>query len=206
MKTSDRGIAALVAHEGIVPAPYLDSVNVWTYGVGHTKSAGAPDPATMPRGMPQDMDAALKDVFDLFRKDLAKYEDAVRRAIRVEMEQHEFDAAVSFHFNTGAIARASWVRLWNSGDKERAAKAIMNWRKPAEIIGRREDEQRLFLTGEYPIKKAAVWRVTDGGRVVWRPERTLTQGEILDLMSPPKAKPANWLASLINAILSIFKR
>ena len=30
MKTSDKGIAFLVAHEGVVPGPYLDSVGVWT--------------------------------------------------------------------------------------------------------------------------------------------------------------------------------
>lgn len=33
MRTSDRGIAALVAHEGIVPGPYLDSAHVWSYGI-----------------------------------------------------------------------------------------------------------------------------------------------------------------------------
>lgn len=35
MKTSDRGIFALAKHEGIVPAPYLDSVGVWTYGYAY---------------------------------------------------------------------------------------------------------------------------------------------------------------------------
>ena len=66
MKTSSKGIAALVNHEDIVPAPYKDSVGVWTYGVGHTAGAGAPDPARMPKGMPADLDKALDDVFDLF--------------------------------------------------------------------------------------------------------------------------------------------
>ena len=57
MKMSDRGRAELAGHEGIVPGPYLDSVGVWTFGVGHTANAGAPDPRAMPRGMPQDIDA-----------------------------------------------------------------------------------------------------------------------------------------------------
>ena len=44
MKMTDRGLLALARHEGIVPAPYLDVARVWTFGVGHTAAAGAPDP------------------------------------------------------------------------------------------------------------------------------------------------------------------
>ena len=64
MRTSDRGIAALVKHEGIVPGPYLDSVGVKTYGIGHTRNAGAPDPAELPTGMPADLDAELARVVE----------------------------------------------------------------------------------------------------------------------------------------------
>ena len=46
MKTSDAGIIALISHEGIVPGPYKDSKGILTYGVGHTKAAGAPDPGS----------------------------------------------------------------------------------------------------------------------------------------------------------------
>lgn len=115
MKTSDRGIIALMGHEGIVPGPYLDSVGVLTYGVGHTAAAGTPDPANLASGMPENLDAELQVVFRVFRRDLAKYEAEVSRAIKVPVSQHEFDAAVSFHFNTGAIGRASWVKSLNAG-------------------------------------------------------------------------------------------
>lgn len=56
MHTTDRGLLALVRHEGIVPGPYLDVKQVWTFGIGHTASAGSPDPARMPRGMPVDLE------------------------------------------------------------------------------------------------------------------------------------------------------
>ncbi|TDR87059.1 lysozyme, partial [Enterovirga rhinocerotis] len=46
MNVSARGLAEIVSHEGIVTRRYKDSVGVWTIGVGHTKAAGAPDPAT----------------------------------------------------------------------------------------------------------------------------------------------------------------
>jgi lysozyme len=57
MHMTDRGLLALVRHEGLVPGPYLDVKQVWTFGIGHTAAAGPPDPSTMPRGMPADLDA-----------------------------------------------------------------------------------------------------------------------------------------------------
>ncbi len=182
MKTSDRGIAALIAHEGVVPGPYRDSKGIWTYGVGHTMAAGKPDPAGMARGMPADLDAALVEVFRVFRRDLERYEEAVNKAIKVPVTQHEFDAAVSFHYNTGAIGRATWVRTLNKGDRTKAAKEMMNWRKPPEIIGRREDERRLFQFGTYPDADLTVWQVDSNGGVIWKPARRLEAGEALALM------------------------
>lgn len=189
MQTSDRGVALLVAHEGIVPAPYLDSVGIWTYGVGHAAAAGPPIPRDMARGMPADMDAALRDVFAVFRRDLARYEADVAAAIgRTPCAQHEFDVAVSFHFNTGAIGRAAWVDLWKSGRRDAAARSMLaNWRRPAELIPRREAEQHLFLTGDYGHAKATVWGVRADGRVISKPVRTLDQAEILQLMDSPPA-------------------
>ena len=191
MKTSDKGIAALVLHEGIVPAPYLDSKGIWTFGVGHTAAAGAPIPGTMPRGMPTDLDAALAQVFAVFASDLAKYEAAVTDAIKVPVSQHEFDALVSFHYNTGAIARAALTGLLNKGDRSAAATAFMGWSKPAEIIDRRRAEQKLFRDGIYPTGSLTVWNAAETGKVVWRPAKTISQVEAVDkIRSAMGAVPA----------------
>lgn len=182
MKTSDKGIAALMQHEGIVPGPYFDSVGVQTYGVGHTAAAGYPDPADLPAGMPEELDAELERVFDVFATDLIKYEADVDMAITVPVTQHEFDAAVSFHYNTGAIGRATWVKTLNAGDRAKAADQIMNWTKPEEIIPRRQAEQRLFRDGIYPSEPIVVWQVNTSRHVIWLPARTLSQDEALRLM------------------------
>ncbi|MDE4272675.1 lysozyme [Phaeobacter gallaeciensis] len=213
MRTSDEGVIALIGHEGIVPGPYLDSVKVLTYGVGHTAAAGSPDPARMAPGMPDDLDAELVRVFDVFRRDLEKYEAAVAKAITVPVEQHEFDAAVSFHFNTGAIHRASWVKSLNAGDRAKAVAQIMNWTKPREIIPRRQSEQELFATGKYPAQGVTVWTVTPDKRVKWVPARRLEPQEALALLrgavrpdsevAHESAAPSIWSA-IINAILSLF--
>lgn len=185
MRTSDRGIVALLSHEGVVPGPYYDSVGVLTYGVGHTKAAGNPNPAKMVAGMPDDLDAELVRVFEVFRKDLTKYEADVRRAITVDITQAQFDAAVSFHYNTGAIHKASWVKKLNAGDVIGAGAAIMNWKKPPEIIPRRQDEQRLFRSGVYPPSHITVWKVGKDRRVIWQKARTLSPSEALGLMRGP---------------------
>ena len=125
MQTTDRGLLALIRHEGVVPGPYLDVKDIWTFGIGHTAAAGPPDPARMPRGMPADLDAGIREAFRLFRTDLATYEAEVLRAVKVPLEPHEFDALVSFHYNTGGIAKAALTRHLNAGNRAAAAAAFM---------------------------------------------------------------------------------
>jgi lysozyme len=40
MTISAPGLIEIAEHEGIVPAPYLDSAGVRTWGIGHTAAAG----------------------------------------------------------------------------------------------------------------------------------------------------------------------
>jgi lysozyme len=140
-KVSDIGRAKLKAREGTKLVSYKDSVGVWTVGVGHTAACGAPIPGPGVRITAAEADACLK-------RDLAKFEGAVNRAVKVPLADHEFDALVSLCFNIGegAFARSTVVKKLNAGDKPGAAKAIMLWNKPPEIIGRRKSEQVQFLT------------------------------------------------------------
>lgn len=185
MQMTDRGLLALVRHEGIVPGPYTDVKQVWTFGIGHTAAAGLPDPATMPRGMPADLDTGIREAFRVFRSDLARYEAAVLRAVKVPLKPHEFDALVSFHYNTGGIAKAALTRHLNAGDRAAAAAAFMGWLKPAAIRPRREAERDLFATGHYSAGTIPVWSVDRNGRVDFsRPFRRMTEDEALALLRP----------------------
>jgi len=190
MQTTDRGLIALVRHEGVVPGPYLDVKNVWTFGIGHTAAAGDPDPAKMSRGMPADLEDGIREAFALFRKDLARYEADVRRAVKVPLEPHEFDALVSFHYNTGGIARAALTRHLNAGNRVAAANAFLNWRRLAAIIPRREAERDLFLHGRYGAGAIPVWGVDEAGRLqLARPIRSLTEVESLVLLRAETDRP-----------------
>jgi lysozyme len=185
MHMTDRGLLALVRHEGLVPGPYLDVKNVWTFGIGHTAAAGPPDPARMPRGMPADLDAGIREAFRLFRTDIVAHEAEVLRAVKVLLEPNEFDALVSFHYNTGGIAKASLTRHLNAGNRAAAAQGFMGWLRPAAIRTRREAERELFRDGRYPAGTIPVWAVDRNGRVDFsRPIRRLTEAEALALLRP----------------------
>ncbi|WP_245873179.1 lysozyme [Albidovulum inexpectatum] len=209
---TDRGLLAVARHEGIVPGPYRDSTGTWTFGIGHTAAAGPPDPVTLPRGMPDDLDAAIREALRVFRTDLAHYEADVRRAVTVPLEPHEFDALVSFHYNTGGIARAALTRHLNAGNRVATADAFLNWRKPASIIPRRKAERDLFRDGRYPTGTIPVWSVDQTSRVDFsRPIRRLTETQALDLLHPGKPRsnpntPTNWIARLVTFLSTLIRR
>ena len=70
--------------------------------------------------------------------------------------QNEFDAGVSFHFNTGAIGRATWVKLWRKGGVPWGdiRRALMMWNKGGGkvlpgLTNRRKREYALLKDGVY---------------------------------------------------------
>jgi lysozyme len=186
MKVSDKGVAELLSHEAMVTSPYRDSVGVWTVGVGHTASAGKPNPQTMAKGT----EVPLGELVALFRRDLAKYEADVNNAVKVDLKQHEFDALVSFHFNTGAIARASLVKNLNAGDRMGAAEGMLEWKKPAEIIERRRKEMKLFRDGKYSNDgKCSIYPADRNGRVQWGSGRRVLVASLIAHAPAPAPKP-----------------
>ena len=175
---SPRGIIEIAEHEGIVPAPYLDSVGVWTWGIGHTAAAGGPDPARMDRAMPQNIDAAVVAAIEQFAIDVKGYMARVNAAIRVPLAQHQFDALISFDFNTGGIHRAKLTAAINLVEPD-AARHFMGWLRPPEIRKRRTAEMALFRTGDYAANGNAVpiWR-TDGKGKLAGVLRTMSGAEL----------------------------
>lgn len=166
MKVSKQGVLEIASHEALVRSPYLDAVGVWTVGIGHTANAGQPDP----KQMRKDRRYSEKWLLEIFRKDLEKFEKRVKKAVNIELEQHEFDALVSFDFNTGGIFKARLTKLLNAGkSKKLVGAAFMGWSRPASIIPRRTKEMRLFLSGKYSNNGTILEYQTNGkGRILWR--------------------------------------
>lgn len=85
--------------------------------------------------------------------DLARYSADVARAIgNAPTSQHQFDALVSFHYNTGAIGRATLTRLHQAGNHDGAAAEFGKWvhaggRRLAGLVRRRKAEAALYRGG-----------------------------------------------------------
>ena len=158
--TSPMGIEFLERHEGVVLKAYRCPAGVWTIGAGLTSASGV---VKVTPGMRITHDAAR----GLLAKALARnYEPRVRRAVP-GANQHEFDAAVSFDFNTGAIHRASWVKAFARRDWNAVRSGLAAWRKGGGkvlpgLVRRREEEYQLMRYARYggglarPTREGAV--------------------------------------------------
>lgn len=140
-----------IQHEAIVCEAYRDSKRIWTWSVGLTDNSGV-SPLTY-----KDKPASVAECLTAFVRVLrTKYLPEVQRAFKGRtLTEEQLAAAVSFHWNTGAIDSAQWVKSWLAGNVADASVEIMNWRSPAEIIPRREAERNLFFDGKWAQSKLA---------------------------------------------------
>lgn len=160
MKTSPNGIQFIENEEGVILYAYDDfddkrvtpGQNVrgtLTIGTGHTSAAGAPK-------VVPGMTITKAQADQILANDLAKVEDTINKATKVALTQNQFDALVSFQFNTGGYTRSSVLRKLNAGDYQGAADALLQWSKangnPTLLLNRRKRERALFLQ---PDSKAA---------------------------------------------------
>lgn len=149
MRTSDKGIALIKAHEGLRLEAYPDPGYGWaraTIGYGHTSQAGDP-PVT--RGMKITEVGAT----EILKSDLRTFERYVIDAVTVPLNQNQFDALVSFTFNLGPgnLRKSTLLRKLNARDYAEAAEQFLVWNKSnGKVLNgltkRRHAERSLFLT------------------------------------------------------------
>lgn len=141
-----RIILEILHHEGLVREAYKDSVGVWTWSVGITNASGH---KVHPRYVdnPQTVERCLEVYLWLLR---TKYLPEVLAAFKgVTLTEAQLAAALSFHWNTGAIGVASWVKSFKLGDRKFAYTQFMNYNRPVEIYERRKAERELFFEGKW---------------------------------------------------------
>jgi lysozyme len=131
----------VASHEAIVREAYKDTKGVWTWSIGLTNASGHNVERYI--GKPQ----TLQHCLAVYVWALEKYADDVRAAFTRPLTQEQFAAALSFHYNTGAIKKATWVKSFNAGNISAAKTEIMNYKTPPEIVSRRKTEQNLFFNG-----------------------------------------------------------
>jgi lysozyme len=148
MQLSDKGLAFLEAHEGVVLKAYRCPAGIWTIGAGLTSASGV---VKVQPGMVISRQEASR----LLRQALHRnYEPRVAKAMP-GAAQHEFDAGASFDFNTGAIHKATWVKRWRGKAEDALIKAgLLAWNKGGGRVlpglkRRREEEAFMLLEGRY---------------------------------------------------------
>lgn len=165
MKISDKGLEALIAEEGEVLRAYQDTAGIWTIGVGLTKASGVIDPTP-------GMTITKEQSRDLLRRALERsYEpetevamSSVQGSAVKRPSQSEFDAGLSFHFNTGGIGRATWVKLWKAkASNAQILASLKSWSKSGGKVlpaleKRREREAAMLLSGVYLAVKPSPGR------------------------------------------------
>jgi lysozyme len=143
MKTSEQGLDLIKEREGCRLTPYLDSVGVWTDGVGNTNGV-------VPGGPPITMEKAMADL----RRNIAVAEAAINQNVTVTLKQHEFDALASFVFNVGvaAFTSSTLLKKLNAGDFAGVPAQLDRWHIPAEITSRRNGEREQFRGARFEAR------------------------------------------------------
>jgi len=180
MKMGADGLAIVKAFESCMKvvkgrpghfAAYIDPVGVLTIGWGHTNDH-LPKFTSGTVWTQGQCDQALAG-------DMATFEAHVNRLAKVPLEQHEFDALVSWAFNTGGPATASLWATLNAGKKSQIPAKLAEWDK-----------------GTVKGKKVALAGLTRRRKA----EGLLFQGKIAEAYAVAGAKPAAKPAAALAAV------
>jgi lysozyme len=143
MTISENCIDLVKRFEGCRLSAYSDPGGIPTIGYGHTLNVQL--------GM-----SIMQDQADEFlRDDLERAADRVESCLTIVPNQNQFDALVSFEFNTGALKESTLARRWNQGNVLGAANQFECWtmgrvngkmQTLPGLVLRRAAEKALFLT------------------------------------------------------------
>ena len=148
LKLSPAGEGLVKHFEGCRLKAYYCSAGKLTIGWGHTNDHGRRfhEGAVWTRA---EADAA-------FVEDMAHFGLGVKRLLKREASQEQYDALISFAYNCGlgALKQSTVLRKFNAGDLEGAARAFHAWNKVTKggrkvpekgLTRRRASEALLFL-------------------------------------------------------------
>ncbi|MCS3527926.1 lysozyme [Acinetobacter johnsonii] len=140
------GVDLICGFEGKRLAAYDDGVGVWTIGFGTT---------VYPNGIKvQKGDTCTEAQAKVYMAhDLKKFELAVNNAVKVPLNQNQFDALVSLAYNIGtnAFSKSTLVKKLNASDIQGAADQFDVWvnaggKRMQGLVNRRAKEKALFLS------------------------------------------------------------
>ena len=133
------GLAKKIGKDRVVA--YSDSVRVATIGYGHTKNVYL------------GMTISYQQAEEFLKQDLKVAESGVSSLVKVELNDNQFAALVSFVFNLGiaAFSHSTLLRDLNAKNYNAAAEQFLRWNHAGHKIlpgltRRRRAERQLFLS------------------------------------------------------------
>lgn len=144
MTMSEAGYKFLESLESFRAEAYKDEAGKWTIGYGRTEN--------VKQGDKVDEKTALQDI----RIHVSKIEDFLNEAIKVPLEQNQFDALVSFVYNVGisAFHNSQLMQMLNHKCYDTVPYQMKRWKyitvkngkqESMGLINRREREADLWM-------------------------------------------------------------
>lgn len=144
MQISNKGLELIKFYEGLELEAYKCAAGVLTIGYGWTHDVKEGDTITEERAE------------ELLREGIVQYENAVHDLVDVPLEQHQFDALVSWVYNLGKanLAASTLLKKVNAQEFDEVPDQIRRWNKAGGkvlegLTKRRESEAKLWSTGEF---------------------------------------------------------
>ena len=144
MEISQEGLALIKKFEGCKLESYKCAAGVWTIGFGSTNN------------VKEGMEISQQRADALLLEDVGVFEEAVNKAVKVPLEQHEFDALVSWTFNLGPsnLNSSTMLKVLNDNKKSEVPAQMRRWNKAGGetlqgLIRRREAESLLFQNEQW---------------------------------------------------------
>lgn len=145
LKTSQEGLEHITKWEGLMLKRYVCPAGKHTIGVGHVLLPGE-----------NYQEITKEQALEILAKDVERFEKAVKKHITVPLNQNQFDALVSFIFNTGegGVINTGVQKTVNSGDFASVPMKLEEWSKfrvngvmkvNKGLLNRRKSEGQLFL-------------------------------------------------------------
>lgn len=139
MNIGKEGLELIKFFETLFLKAYLCPANAWTIGYGHTK------------GVYGSMEITEEEADQFLEEDVAESEEWVNKLVEPSLNQHQFDAMVSWTFNLGPtnLNSSTLLKRINSNDWDDVPYQMKRWNKAKGqilkgLVRRRQAEALLW--------------------------------------------------------------
>lgn len=146
LETSESMIAVIKKFEGLRLKAYKCPAGVYTIGYGHTRNFK----------FSENCKITEEQAEKFLHEDLKKFENSIKKLVKVPLSQCQFDALVSLVFNIGAtnFRNSTLLKYLNNSEYGLAAEQFERWiyangKKLEGLLTRRKAEKEIFLHGKY---------------------------------------------------------